>query len=155
MLYSIPLDIINYIYCFDDTFKKNYDRVIDEINYNYRYKYFFDYIKYINIFQYKYIIYENMKPSLILKKIKDSNIQTLINFEHTNFMSIYTDNILEKKDIHFFNWILNNMFKIKDREISESYEQYLLDNFNLDIELLNKHLKHVKNIDIEQIFNNM
>ena len=96
-----------------------------------------------------------MKPCLILRKIKDSNIRTLINFECTNFMSIYSDNILEKKDIHFFNWILNNMFKIKDREISESYEQYLLDNFNLDIELLNKHLKHVKNIDIEQIFNNM
>lgn len=154
MLYSMPSDIINYIYSFDDTIKKNYDRVIDELNYNYTYKNFFNYIKYINIFHYKYIIHENMKHSAILKKIKYDNLRTLFNFENTDFMSIHTDNILEKKDIHFFNWILNNMLTIKDNMISESYEKYLLDNFNLDIKVLNKHFKNIKNIDIENIFNN-
>ncbi len=58
----MPSEIINYIYSFDDTIKKNYDSVIKEINYTYKYKYkyFLNYIKYINIFHYKYIIYETI-----------------------------------------------------------------------------------------------
>lgn len=151
MFYLLPPEILDIIYSFDNTFKKNYDKVINDINYNYRYKYLLNYIKYINIIELKALISPkitpspSITPSSISKRVKLYKIR-IFNYDISN----------EIKNKHFlFDWIFSDMVNVTYFRISTTFEEYLINKFNLQIDLVDEYFKEIKIIDMEKLFEDL